>query len=208
MGFTINSISQVHLLITKKEGGSIMGELTKKTADSFFIINTYDKEEITLSYSEINKIQTMGVHFIKDGYTNELSNNTKILEYDKFGRYKDWNIYLSTRLVNSKIFLLFKFKWISEDKVSNWPVIKENELITIKLSDGSILNLKITDSYILEGICFYNFGYVTLNEEELKQLLNSPIDKIEYRDSNCRVGDDFVIMRHLYAIIEEDFPWE
>jgi hypothetical protein len=69
------------------------------------------------------------------------------------------------------------------------------------------LDLALTNSYILSGYNFYNFGYIKLNRKEIVQLINLPIKYTLYRGKKNKVDDQYLIMRQLYVIFDEGIQW-
>lgn len=197
--------SQVELLITRNDGKLILGDFKSKTADSLTILAS--KKEITMSYNEIKRVQTFGVHFLQDAYTNELSGNSKAIEFDKFASYRAWLVFISARYINSHIFLLFKFKWNIESDPEEWPVINDNDTILLILSNGALLNLYVNNTYVLHSFEFYNFGYIPLDESNIRQLVNSPIRTMTLKGRKSSISDKYLIMRQLFAIFDEDLQW-
>lgn len=203
---SFNGFTQVELFITKTDGDVLLGTFVEKSLDSLTV--TSNKKTMTFSFSAISKIQTMGVHFLQDAYNKELSQNSVILEYDNLGSFEGWGIYLSARPVESNVIILFKFKWLVHNaEVPFWNVITDNDTLILNTVDGSKINLKLTNSYILKGYEFYNFGFLILQESEITHLINSPVKSIIYRGENCRIKDEYAIMRQLLAIFDDGIKW-
>jgi hypothetical protein len=206
LSVALNVFSQIELIVYPKTGEPFFADYQSKTADSL-TLKQYRKV-MNICIKDIYKVQTLGVHFIQDAYDNKLSNNAKVLEFDKVGKHEGWSIFLSTRLNDTNLILLFKFKRdAGGSEIDTHIITSDKDTITLKLADGNDFNFKLTNNYVLPGYYLYNFGYIILSKIEIDHLLNSPVKEVIYRGFDYRLEDEYVFMRQLFAIYDENFQW-
>ncbi|NQT77976.1 MAG: hypothetical protein HQ565_09700 [Bacteroidetes bacterium] len=202
----ISSYGQVRQLVHLKNGLTFKASLVGQTNDSvFFLLPDAKKRDVPTSVAknEIIKTQTRDVHFLDDEYDAFLSGSHMKLEYQKLCNNTDYGIHISGRQIDDEIIILLKLKFGNHSSIKSELILEDGDHVKIELSSGDTLVFQLYGAYMLKGQILYNFGYIKPDQSQIKELLDLQVNCVWISGRKCKVSDEYCVMRHLFAILEE-----
>lgn len=197
---------QVRQLVYMKNSLTFKVSLMGQSNDSvFFLLPDAKKRDVHTSVAkgDIIKTQTRDVHFLDDEYDVFLSGGHMKLEYQKLCNNTDYGVHISGRQIDDEIIILFKLKFGNHSSIKTGLILEDGDLVKIELSSGDTLVFILNGAYMLLGQILYNFGYIKPDPSQLKELLSHRVTRVWIDGRKCRVSDEYCVMRHLFAILEE-----
>lgn len=193
------------LVYFKDDGVYWKRDLVAQTEDSaFYLIPEKRKKTQGINKDSIFKTQTRKVRFINDKYDNYLSGGDRTLEYEKIAHNDSYDIHISGRQINGETVIMFKLRFIHSDQDKSRLAFRNGVPIEITTSGGEVLLIPIKGAYLLEGnVVIYNLGYISPDNAQIKKLMSGPISRIRINLQEAKLNDEYCIMRHLFALLEE-----
>ena len=212
------SYCQVEQLIYLKNGQWSKVEYINQNDDTIFVRPDKKKDIVSLARNEIKLMQTLGVYFLGDAYNDYLSAGTKKLDYTQFGSTNKYDFEISGGIIDAEIVLFVRL--VYNEFIKEGIYVFEGDIISIQLGSGENVSLSLNRSYLTSGKELkyglgvtqqedinYNISYIKLNSADFKKLINSPIESANLRDRKIRVKDQYCIMRHLLALMDETWSY-
>ena len=200
----LSAKSQVEKLVYLANGEILRVEYIRQDENTLTFVRmpTKKNDPITINKDEISKTQTLGVRFLDDEYTPLLANGVRKLEFQKLCHTSDYGVHVSCRVINDSLIILMKIKDGQESKNSVHQYIHNGDVISLLLIDGVEIKLNMNDVYVLRGYALYNFAILSPTNQDIFNLINSPIDRIYIGDERCGMSDEYCVMRMLLALLE------
>lgn len=199
--------SQVKQLVFLKDGTHeklFLEELSDDTV-YYLTISSFKRDIKTkaIAKSDIERTQTLEVRFLDDAYDKQFSGASRKLAFGDAGSSSAFRLFVSGRQSGELSGLCLKLKYSkNSDEKSDLHIESDGLCKIIFLNEDTVM-LSLKNPYMLHGTILYNFAYIIPNPEQMKKLLSHPIKTIYIQDKWCGIKDEYMIMRHLYALLED-----
>ena len=207
-GITNILYSQVQQLVYLNSGLEFRIYLVKQSEDSIYytLPGAHKKEPpVSILKGEVIRTQTLEVHFIHDEYNQYLANKKRGLDFGKLANNTDYGVHISGRQIGEDIVILIKLKFGNDsDLKKTGLILSDGELIDLITLIGDTITIPLHEPYMLKGHVLYNFCYINLSADDIKRLTSGPLASIIMAGRKCKMSDEYCLMRHIFALIEEE----